>query len=198
MKNRKFTKEEFNEIKSVQNLTTLKDKKIFIFRTESSGGYAFKNWNVILIQRRRRGLSNNQYKFLLTHELAHLEFKYTLSPKEVRNLYRSSNRIKGIINETMCDLRAARLVKLSDQEIKEYFERKSNDIKLCYRYGYFTGEVRRKFVEEFLRQGFNKKSFKERFIFNYNNFKEYGIDIPEIKLDDLEEYLHYYFDEFKI
>lgn len=198
MKDRKLTKKEFREVKSIQNQTTLKNKKIFIFRTEKSGGLAIKKWNIILIQRKVGKMSINQLKFLLAHELAHIEFKYTLSEKEVKNIYKASNRIKGMINETMCDLRAAKLVKLSDKEMEEYFERMSTDVNLCYKYGYFTADIRKRFVEEYLKEGFNKESFKERFVSNYSVFKEYGIDIQEINLDDFRKYLDYYFDEFVI
>ncbi|WP_300383433.1 M48 family metalloprotease, partial [Clostridium sp.] len=186
----------FNEVKSVQSLTTLKDKKIFIFRTEKSGAFAFKKRKVILMPRKMNGYSINQIKFLIAHELAHIEFKYTLSGKELRNLNEESNRIKGIINETMCDLRASKLVKLDIEELEKYFKGMSNDVNECYKYGYFTGEVRKRFVKEYIEIGFDKKGFKERFIENFNAFKYYGIQIEELNISDIENYLKYYFDEF--
>lgn len=196
MRNRRLNKKEYNEVKSIKNETTLKDKKILIIRTEKSGALAFKKWKVILMPRKMNGYSINQIKFLLAHELAHIEFKYTLSGKELENLNEGSNRIKGMVNETMCDLRASKLVKLDNNELQEYFKRLDSDVNRCYKYGYFIADVRKKFVEEYLKQGFNKESFKERFMFNYSAFKKEGIDIPEINLDDFRKYLDYYFDEF--
>ena len=104
MNNEKIDKLEYKNI--INNLikknTLSKEKITFRYNGKSKNGLAIKCRKRLLLPKRRNGLSSSQISYLVAHELAHIEFKETLSFWEkVRNC--KSTRVKSIINETMCD-----------------------------------------------------------------------------------------------
>ncbi|MDF2882763.1 MAG: hypothetical protein K0R54_3320 [Clostridiaceae bacterium] len=199
MNNEKIPKQEYENI--INNLikknTLSKEKITFGYNGKSKNGLSVKCIKRLFLPKRRNGLSSSQISYLVAHELAHIEFKETLSFWEkVRNC--KSTRVKSIINETMCDIRGIQLVKLDVDEIENFFGTLSNDLKACYDGGYFTADVRKAFVIEYLNNGFTIEKFKSKLEKEYKILMDNYDLVEELDLIEVDRILHYYFVDFKI
>lgn len=175
-------------------LTRLKDFTIILHNSEE--GLANKAINKIWMPKKVSKYNENQLRFIMSHEMAHIEFKETTTTIEHIFLKAKENRLKNIINEVMADIRGFRISGIDLDDIDSYFKIVNNNQTAngLYKFGYFLPDVRNSFVIYSTKSEFTKEGFRRKFICEYNRIS----NAKSLNEKELDRLLDYYFDEFGI